>query len=146
MHMKRLRNGLIVIGTAAAVWRLSEIVMSAYSKIGPWITSSAPGIDSGFLNGIESWLWNGVAKNGVPLSSWFGPYNVTTTPQFYAHNLHDQNGANITPTVVLCQSNGTSISNWTIQADWASMTSTQVKLTSNNGGGGLSTYGVAMKF
>jgi hypothetical protein len=147
MYLKRLGNGLLIAGSVAAIWKLSRIVsLSAYTKLGPFTNGASPGISANFLNGIESWLWNGVSKNGVPNFSWFGAYLVTTTPTFFNHNLHDANGTSIVPDAVFCQSNGTSISNWTIQADWATMTSTQVKLTSNNSTGGLSTYGLAVKF
>lgn len=116
----------------------------AYSKKGPFVNNSSPPIDQTFLNGVENYLNAGVAKSGVPIVSWFGPYSVTTSPTLFAHNLHDQSGANITPDIVIPVVSGTSITTHCVEWDPATITSTQVKLTSD--GGTLTVYGIALKF
>ena len=74
----------------------------AYSKTGPFVNNSAPGIDQTFLNKVENYLNAGVANSGVPLISKIA--TVSVNGQFGTtvnHNLHDANGANITPDIVL---------------------------------------------
>jgi hypothetical protein len=145
MKLHITRKGLIsVAGGAVTGVLVGQLAMSLYSKVGPFINGSAPGIDQVFLNGMENYFNSGAAKSGVPIASYFGPYSVTTTPTFFNHNLKDQTNANVTPSVVLVNVSGTSISTHCVEWESGSLTSTQVKLTSD--GGTITVWGVAFKF
>jgi hypothetical protein len=129
-------------GIAAAL----IVSVAFYSKKGPFIDNTTPpGVSASLLNGIENYLNSGAAKSGVPLISWFGPYTVNTSSAFFNHNLKDASGASITPTLVIPYVDGTSSGTNVATSDHGSMTSTQVKLTSNLGSG-ATVYGIALKF
>src|SRR5437016_2349831 len=117
----------------------------AYPKTGPFVNGGAPAISKAFLDGVENYLNPGVAKSGIPLMAWFGPYSATTTSTFFNHNLVDASGSPLTPDLVLLMYDGTATGQFQVSADHASLTSTQVKLTSTLAGG-VTTYGVALKF
>jgi hypothetical protein len=137
--MKRL---LLTFGGLALV---RYVLFSSYNKIGPFTNNAAPPVNKTMLDGLEKYLNPGVAKNGVPLTSWFGPYTVTTTYTFFNHNLVDQNGSNATPDIVLLVMHSNSANSLhSVFADQGSMTSTQVKLGCD--GGTDVVYGIAMKF
>ena len=114
-----------------------------YNKSGPFTNNNPPAYNAAFGNNLENYLNPGQSRNGVPLMSWFGPYTVTITPTFFAHNLKDSNGSNVTPDLVLIVTNGTSNTVHNVTADLGSMTNTQVKLTSD---GIITTNGIALKF
>jgi hypothetical protein len=114
----------------------------AYSKTGPFITSSAPGIDSGFLNKVENYLNASVANCGVPIISKFGGTG-TGSAQTVNHNLHDSNGASINPDVVIVQYAGNFGGAPTMIISYWNTTSTQVTILAQNS---LSWNAIALKF
>jgi hypothetical protein len=115
----------------------------AYTKTGPFVNGSAPGISAAFLNAVENYLSPGVAKAGLPNSSWFGPYTVTSTGTFFNHNLVDSTGTAVTPDLVLLVIAQLTNTLHVVSYDPGTITSTQVKLESDVS---LQVVGVALKF
>ena len=95
------------------------------------------------MNALENYLNAGVAKSGVPLVSWFGPYSVTSSGTFFNHNLHNASGTSIVPDLVVLVIMQLTNTLHVATYDPASMSSTQVKLIADTG---LQVGGIALKF
>lgn len=93
--------------------------------------------------GVLTALGFKTSSGTLPLISKFGPYTITVTPTFFNHNLKDQYGNNVIPDIIIVQVVGTSNNVYTVEYDTATLTSTQVKLTSNSNS--PSVMGIALK-
>ncbi len=99
---------------------------------------SSAGLDLSFLTGVTSNLLK-LLTNGLTRIAVAGPYTVTSTPTFFNHGLGD------VPTVAIPFIGGTIGTLHAIAADQTTMTSIQVKLSSE-AAGGITGYVVSIKF
>lgn len=113
-----------------------------YSKKGPFVNSSAPGIDQAFLNGLENYLNAGAANCSVPICSKFSG-SGTGSAQVVTHNMKDQNNVSITPDTVIVQYAGNFGGPPANPAYYYGQNSTQVTVVAQNG---FSWVAIALKF